>query len=165
MEDVPFATNRRIENCYLTIWGRAAISARMEHGLERERPEWCKKAKVFLFETILICVMRFVELCCGCEVGCQRSWCVVSLSFIRLIHYHHHHLSQSPPLCCYVLPPVQCCPVVLVCCCRLGCSSRRSTLLVDRPFLVLLLLLLGEDRCSLGRSLGSQHPSLKTQLL
>ena len=29
----------------------------------------------------------------------------------------------------------------------LGCSSRRrSTLLVDRPFLVLLLLLLGEDR-------------------
>ena len=66
MEDVPFATNRRIENCYLTIWGRAAISARMEHGLERERPEWCKKAKVFLFETILICVMRFVEWCCVC---------------------------------------------------------------------------------------------------
>jgi len=46
---------------------------------------------------------------------------------------NHYYPSQSSPLC-YVVPPVQCCPVSvgLSVLWSLGCSSRRSTLLVDR---------------------------------
>ena len=81
----------------------------------------------------------------------------MSLSLILL--NHHHHLSQSSPLCCYVASPVQCCPVVLACqslsvvVVGLFQSEVHVVTVVSRPSVpALRLLLLGEDRFSLGRS-------------